>query len=123
MPHVLNDRPLMERNDTRVFDLMQFSPIAKNGWVLLGDTSRYVGATAKRFESVCATATGISVVVSGIENILTAHFVTLDENAKFIKNSFRYKMGSWKSNGKTVDKSWTITRPMSNNHWKIVEHV
>merc|ERR1712185_601109 len=65
MPHLLNDRGVMVQNDTHVYDLMQLAPIGPNGWVLLGDTARYVSVSSKRFHRVAYTTEGITVSVSG----------------------------------------------------------
>ena len=32
----------MVANDTRVFDLLELAPVARNGWVLLGEVGSYV---------------------------------------------------------------------------------
>mmetsp|Transcript_86928 Transcript_86928/g.246464 ORF Transcript_86928/g.246464 Transcript_86928/m.246464 type:complete len:826 (+) Transcript_86928:58-2535(+) len=65
MPQLLNNRSIAVRNDTHVFDLLQLSPIGPNGWVLIGETERYVSVSSKRFESVTFTPSGVSVLVHG----------------------------------------------------------
>lgn len=42
IPVVHNTRPIMVANDTHVFDFLELAPVAKNGWVLLGEVGRYV---------------------------------------------------------------------------------
>lgn len=66
MPFVLNDRPIMVQNDTHVFDLLQFAPIFKNGWVLLGETEKYVSVGSKRFKQVNLVEDGFTVVAKGV---------------------------------------------------------
>eukprot|EP00438_Fugacium_kawagutii_P003001 Skav233480 [mRNA] locus=scaffold1310:56392:61546:+ [translate_table: standard] len=68
LPRVLNDRPVMVANDTHQFDLLQLSPVLANGWVLLGETTKYVSVSRKRFRSVTVTSAGISVEADGVIN-------------------------------------------------------
>lgn len=68
LPRVLNDRPVMVANDTHRFDLLQLSPVLANGWVLLGETTKYVSVSRKRFRSVTVTSAGISVEADGVIN-------------------------------------------------------
>ena len=65
MPILHTTRPIMVRNDSHRFDLWQLAPVAANGWVLLGDLTRYVSVSLKRFQSVAFTASGITAIVSG----------------------------------------------------------
>merc|ERR1712228_1144121 len=48
-----------------VFDLTQLAPVGANGWVLLGDTSRYVSVSSKRFSMVAFVSGGIQALVTG----------------------------------------------------------
>jgi len=75
MPWLLNTRPIMVANDTHVFDLMQFAPIGNNGWVFLGDLTRYVSVTKRRFRQVLFTEAGMRITVEGVAGetlVLTA---------------------------------------------------
>lgn len=65
LPRIVNDRPIMVRNDTKTYDLFHLAPVLANGWVLLGDTSRYVAVSQKRFGSISIYPRGIRVVVTG----------------------------------------------------------
>lgn len=68
MPAIANDRPVMVQNDTHVFDLWQFAPIAANGWVVLGDTSRYVSGSGTRFLALDFLPSGVRAQVGGSLN-------------------------------------------------------
>ncbi|CAJ1359089.1 unnamed protein product [Effrenium voratum] len=65
VPRLLNDRPIMVQNDTRRFDLVQFSPIFPNGWVLLGEVGKYVGVSRWRFLDVSAPLGGLELQLAG----------------------------------------------------------
>ena len=52
VPALHNKRPIMVANDTRTFDLLQLSPVAPNGWVLLGEVGRYVRVSSDRFDAI-----------------------------------------------------------------------
>ncbi|CAE8662047.1 unnamed protein product, partial [Polarella glacialis] len=42
-----------------------FAPIGGNGWVLLGETGKYVSVSSKRFLSVEFTSSGIAATLAG----------------------------------------------------------
>jgi len=72
LPSIRNRRPIMVQNDSYTFDLWQLAPIGPNGWIILGDTSRYVSVSSKRIHGIdysgsCARA---SVVGSQGEHIV-----------------------------------------------------
>lgn len=68
LPIIQNDRPVMVANDTHQFDLLQLSPVLENGWVFLGDLTKYVSVSGKRFSEVRVTSTGIIVEAHGLQN-------------------------------------------------------
>ena len=65
LPKILNDRPIMVANDSHRFDLLQLSPVLKNGWVLLGEVNKYVSVSSRRFTQVSMISGGMRVEVAG----------------------------------------------------------
>eukprot|EP01065_Artemidia_motanka_P035546 TRINITY_DN43453_c0_g1_i1.p1 TRINITY_DN43453_c0_g1~~TRINITY_DN43453_c0_g1_i1.p1 ORF type:complete len:791 (+),score=261.97 TRINITY_DN43453_c0_g1_i1:49-2421(+) len=66
MPTIHNTRPgAAGQNDTMQFDLLQLVPVMRNGFVLLGDISRYVSVSSKRFSFVEETQNGVRLGVMG----------------------------------------------------------
>eukprot|EP00665_Eupelagonemidae_sp_cell47_P017842 gene17842-biopygen411 len=79
IPAIHNTRPVMVRNDTRVFDLLELAPVVY-GWVLLGEVDRYVPVSNDRFDDITFSAAGIRATVSGSAGETTT--VTALEPAK-----------------------------------------
>jgi hypothetical protein len=65
IPAVHNRRPVMVKNDTRMFDLMLLAPVMHGGWVLLGEVDRYVSVSRDRFEAASFSASGINATLRG----------------------------------------------------------
>mmetsp|Transcript_70058 Transcript_70058/g.180567 ORF Transcript_70058/g.180567 Transcript_70058/m.180567 type:complete len:808 (-) Transcript_70058:158-2581(-) len=66
MPVLLNDRPAAFEHDTHAYDLHQLSPIGDHGWVVLGETARYVSMSSKRIVQVTYEPSGVKVLLSGV---------------------------------------------------------
>ena len=66
VPALHTTRPIVVANDTRTFDLLQLSPVAPNGWVLLGEVGRYVRVSSDRFDAISfPVGGGIKLSLSG----------------------------------------------------------
>ena len=61
-----NVRPVMVQNDTHVFDLLVLAPVV-HGWVLLGESGKYVRVSRDRIRHVAFRPTGLTVGLMGTE--------------------------------------------------------